>query len=105
MPRINLRNMLSPRSDAFALVTALISEVGAGMFVEDQHRQVLIGEQIAKGEYAEPIMNEEKVIGWVKGHPKASLIAALINGWVSKELEKKKLATEVLVLYQEVNLM
>ena len=34
-----------------------------------------------------------------------TLIASLINGWIQKEPEKKKLGNEVLLLYQEVNLI
>ena len=105
MPRINLKNLLSPRSDAYAVLRSLITELDAPVFVEDHQQQVLLGEPSNLISTEEPIRNEEEIIGWVKGNKKATLIASLINGWVQKELERKKLGTEVLLLYQEVNLI
>jgi adenylate cyclase len=105
MPRINLKNLLSPKSDAYALLNALISELGASIVVEDNDQHVLLGKSPTPSSSEEAIMNEEEIIGWVKGNEKVPLISSLINGWIQKELEKKKLGHEILQLYQEVNLM
>jgi class 3 adenylate cyclase len=103
MPRINLKSLLSPRSEAFALLRSLIRELSAPVYIEDHQHQIIIGETSHLVSVEEPIRNEEEIIGWVKGNEKAYLIGSLINGWVQKELEKKKLGNEVLLLYQEVN--
>ncbi len=103
MPRINLKSLLSPKSEAHALLRSLISELGAPVFVEDHQQKIIVGEATNIFSVEEPIRNEEETIGWVKGNEKAYLIASFINGWVQKELEKKKLGNEVLLLYQEVN--
>ncbi|HMH34271.1 MAG TPA: adenylate/guanylate cyclase domain-containing protein [Puia sp.] len=105
MPRINLKTLLSPKSDAYALASSLIRELDALAFVEDLQHQVLLGTRTSDISFEEAIRNEEDIVGWVKGNERASLIASLINGWIQKELEKKRLANEVLLLYQEVNLM
>jgi adenylate cyclase len=103
MPRINLKSLLSPRSEAFAMLHALIRELNAPVYVEDHQHNIIIGATNHLVSVEEPIRNEEEIIGWVKGNEKAYLIGSLINGWVQKEVEKKKLGNEVLLLYQEVN--
>jgi adenylate cyclase len=105
MPRINLKSLLSPKSDAFILISELTHELHAAVCIEDHNHLVLFGSCSESNGTIEPIRNEEEVIGWVKGDKKVSLIASLINGWITKELEKKRLGNEVLLLYQEVNLM
>jgi adenylate cyclase len=102
MPRINLKSLLSSKTEAYQLLCSLIGELGM-VTVEDLQRQPVLGVVTDNPVVTLPILNEGETIGWVKGNEKAGLIAALINGWVQKELEKKKLGNEVLVLYQEVN--
>jgi class 3 adenylate cyclase len=105
MPRISLKNLLSPKSESYITLISLLKEMNASVSVEDHQEQLIAGQRLSKFLVEEPIRNEEEIIGWVKGDEKVSLVAALINGWVQKELEKKKLGHEVLVLYQEVNLI
>jgi adenylate cyclase len=103
MPRINLKNLLSTRTEAHVLLSALIRQLDAPVFIEDQQQKIILGEKTDQASMGEPIYNEEEIIGWVRGNEKVSLIASLVNEWVRKELEKKKLGNEVLLLYQEVN--
>ena len=52
-----------------------------------------------------PVQLDEEIIGWVKGDEKAEFIASLLSLLAQKEMEKKKLGSEVLALYQEVNMV
>ena len=93
---------MSSKTEAYHLLRSLIDELGPAS-VEDLQGQLVLGEAIGNPAISLPVLNEGDTIGWVKGSEKAGLIATLINGWIQKELEKKKLGNEVLVLYQEVN--
>ncbi|HEY5392648.1 MAG TPA: adenylate/guanylate cyclase domain-containing protein, partial [Hanamia sp.] len=56
-------------------------------------------------EFHFPVLFENETLGWVNGNEKAFLIADILSHLVRKESEKKKLGTEVLNLYQEINLI
>jgi len=43
MSRINLRNLLSPRSDAYASLSLLVKELNASIFVEDAAQKLVFG--------------------------------------------------------------
>ncbi|HLY71113.1 MAG TPA: adenylate/guanylate cyclase domain-containing protein [Puia sp.] len=105
MPRINLKNILSKKSDAAALINSLINEQDAAIFIEDDDRNILFGDGSLNVSNAEPIESDKEIIGWVKGNDKAPWVASLINMLVQNEWEKKKLGKEILTLYQEVNLI
>jgi hypothetical protein len=101
MPRISLKNLLAIKSDLYSL----LKEFSDDVFVEDITQQILLGTSGQETLHSAPIKNEEEIIGWVKGNEKTLFVASLINVWVAKELEKKKLGHEILLLYQDVNLM
>jgi class 3 adenylate cyclase len=105
MAQINLKNILSGKSEAFALVTLLLKELNAAVCIEDNAQKILVGEPDTKSDHAEALKCDEEIIGWVKGDEKVKPIASLINLLIRKETEKKKLGSEVLMLYQEVNLI
>ena len=44
-------------------------------------------------------------LGWVAGHAQAAVVARLLEHLLAKEVERRALATEVLNLYREVNLI
>ena len=60
---------------------------------------------MAADTYQQPIQTDSELMGWVKGDKKTNLVASLINVLAQKDLEKKKLGSEVLMLYQEVNMV
>jgi adenylate cyclase len=105
MPRINLKNILVKNSEANALLNSLIEELKANVSIEDDAQRVLFGKLPDKILHAEPVKFDEEIIGWVKGDEKVSVITLLINLLIQKEIEKKKIGSEVLMLYQEVNLI
>ncbi len=105
MARISLKNILSAKSDSFALVNSFIRSLNASVFIEDASQKILLGEKNVPVSAEEPILLEDEIIGRVKGDDKVSVIASLINFLLQKEAEKKKIAGEVLMLYQEVNMI
>ena len=56
-------------------------------------------------QYQHPVKLNDEILGWVKGDDKAIYIASLLDLLAQKEFEKKNLGSEVLVLYQEVNMV
>jgi adenylate cyclase len=105
MSKISLKNILTKKSDASALIISLINGLRANVFIEDDSQKILFGN------FTETILNKEfivadkEIIGCVKGDDKVALIASLINMLLQNETEKKKLGKEILTLYQEVNLI
>src|SRR5450432_3186991 len=104
MARISLKNILSYKTEAFALIYSLLEELHANVFIEDLSNNFLVGkpEEVI---YQQPVKLDDEIIGWVKGDDKVPLISSLINLLIQKESEKKKIGAEVLMLYQEVNLI
>jgi class 3 adenylate cyclase len=105
MPRISLKSLLSSKGENHALLMEIIRELEATIFIEDSSGQVLIGEPKPAFLQEDSLFNEEEIIGKVKGDQKAGIIGSLINGWIRKESERKRLGNEVLTLYQEVNMV
>src|SRR5580692_10727180 len=105
MSRINLKNILTKKSDASALIISLINELHADVFIEDDSQKILLGNFTDTILNTQSIEAHKEIIGWVKGDDKVALIASLINMLVQNETEKKKLGKEILTLYQEVNLI
>ncbi len=55
--------------------------------------------------HSHPVLLDDEILGWVKGDENAACIASLLSLLAQKDLEKKKLGSEVLALYQEVNMV
>lgn len=104
MARISLNNIIGKNKTTASLLAAIIGQVNADAWIEDEKGRLLYG---TKGEikFEHPIVLEEEVLGWVKGDERSRMIADLLTQFLQKEAEKKKLGSEVLNLYQEINLI
>jgi adenylate cyclase len=105
MARINLKNILSGKSDIYVLISSFIEELKAGVYIEDINQKILFGNPEISTPNSESIKIDNEIVGWVKGDLKSTIVASLINLLLQKESEKKRLGGEVLMLYQEVNLI
>jgi adenylate cyclase len=105
MARINLKNILSEKSESFALISSLLEELKAAVYIEDISQKIILGKPTSNVIIELPVKLEDEIIGWVKGDDKVPVIASLVNLLVQKESEKKKIGSEVLMLYQEVNMI
>lgn len=105
MTKFSLKNIIGKKNDASALVQAFLDQLKADVFIEDENGKVLLGNTREVPGYQCPVTLDDELLGWVKGDEKANIIAHLLTHLSQKESEKKKLGSEVLNLYQEVNLI
>ena len=105
MTKFSLKNILGKKNDISGLLLSVFGEMGADVFIEDENGKALIGNSRAEFSHQDPILVDNETIGWVKGNEKTNLVAALLSHLAQKESEKKKLGSEVLVLYQDVNMI
>jgi adenylate cyclase len=105
MARITLKNILSDKTESYALVSSLLEELKAAVYIEDGSQKIILGKPTANVIMELPVKLEDEIIGWVKGDDKVPFISSLVNLLIQKESEKKKIGSEVLMLYQEVNMI
>ena len=105
MARVSLKNILSKKNDVASLVISLIEQMNARITIEDEKGNYLCGNIEILSQHKYPVTLLEEIIGWVKGDEKAIHIASLLSLLAQKEFERKNLGSEVLVLYQEVNMV
>ena len=105
MARISLKNILSDKTESYALVSSLLEELKAAVYIEDHSGKIILGKPTADVILELPVKLEDENIGWVKGDEKVPFVASLVNLLIQKESEKKKIGSEVLMLYQEVNMI
>ncbi len=105
MARISLKNIVSKKNNTESLVLSLIEQMKAHITITDEKHTHVCGNAQVLTQYEHPVKLHEEIIGWIKGDEKAIHIASLINLLVQKEAERKNLGSEVLILYQEVNMV
>ena len=87
------------------MLLSFIEQEKAVIKIEDEHEAFLYGDINAPVSYSYPVKLEDEILGWVKGDEKSMFVASLLSLLAEKDLEKKKLGSEVLALYQEVNMV
>ena len=105
MARVNLKNIIGKKNEVNAAVLALLSQLNDTTWIEDENGKLLLGNQAGTSVFSFPISLDNEIIGWVKGDENSLMIANLLAYLAQKEAEKKKLGTEVLNLYQELNVI
>ncbi|HWC54210.1 MAG TPA: adenylate/guanylate cyclase domain-containing protein [Chitinophagaceae bacterium] len=105
MPKLSLKNILGKNSESTAIVTSLMEQLQAKIRVEDESGKILLQSNPETDMVQYPIRLDDEILGWVKGDEKGAAIAALLHLLLQKEAERKKLGSEVLNLYQEVNMI
>ena len=105
MAKINLKNIIGKKNEVNAALFALMNPLKEATCIEDENGKLLLGNAGEAPKFSFPVNLENEVIGWVKGDENSVLIANLIAYLAQKEAEKKKLGTEVLTLYQELNVI
>jgi len=105
MAKISLKNIIGKKNDTTTLVESFIARLNANVSIEDEKGKILWGQPQENPSKEEPVMIGDETIGWVKGDENTELVANLLSVLSQKEDDRKKLGSEVLNLYQEVNLI
>jgi transcriptional regulator with GAF, ATPase, and Fis domain len=103
MSLVNLKRLLSKKSNASAIVNAYVWSLGITSCIQDVEGNVLFGE-VEKGAPQAEIRLGDEVLGWVMGMH-AELVADVVAKLASDEAEKKSLGNEILGLYREMNML
>lgn len=104
MARLSLKNIIG-KNAAFALIESFIEQLKANISIEDESGKILSGNEQLAPLHQYPITADNELLGWVKGDENALIVSNLLTVLSQKEGEKKKLGSEVLNLYKEVNLI
>lgn len=105
MIKLSLKSVLNKKSETTSVIVSLIQQLNAGVWIEDENGKVLLGDPGHSYKIERTIIVDNESVGVVKGDDKANIIASILDNAVQKEAEKKKLGSEVLNLYQEINLI
>jgi len=105
MAKLSLKNILSKDIDSINMVSSLAKQLGATISIEDNSGKILFSNGTISSHFQFPVLFENETMGWVKGSEKGDSIAKILSHLLSKESERKNLGSEVLNLYQEINLI
>src|SRR5436190_10522438 len=105
MAKLSLKNIIGKKNANTVLLLSLMEQLKADVFIEDEQEKFLVGNNNALITYSHPILLDEEILGRVKGDDKAECIASLLSLLAQKDVERKKLGSEILALYQEVNMV
>ena len=107
MAPLTLKSILNPRSTNYPAVAALREALGSNTCVQDASGKILLGEPPSDpATPAIPVQLDGLTLGHVTGPAiPASALALLLAQLAAREHESRSLASEVLHLYREVNLI
>ncbi|MDQ6756886.1 MAG: GAF domain-containing protein, partial [Bacteroidota bacterium] len=104
MAKISLKSLIE--KDGFgSILKQLIHQSATSICIKDISGKILFGNEIADNKFNYPVIAGGEEIGRISGDEKSVEFAGLLNYLVQKEVEKKKLGTEVLHLYKEINII
>jgi len=105
MAQPTLKSLLGKRSETTAWLQSSTEMTGKDIVVEDIQHNILFGISSGNEQSSYPVTLDGEISGYVKGKDNAATIASLLSLMLQKEAEKKNLGTEVLNLYQEMNVI
>src|SRR4051794_28070958 len=105
MARLKLSNIISKKNEVAQLLSSLAGYLSTQICIEDEKGKMLLGECNEHPAFEYPLVLDGEIFGKLRSDKNAELITELLNLLLHKEAEKKKLGTEVLNLYQELNLI
>ena len=105
MSKLSLKNIIGKKNGNSSLLFSFIEQMNAAIKIEDEQENFLYGNRVVQVNHSHPVKLDDEILGWVKGDDKTMFVALLLSLLAQKDLEKKKLGSEVLSLYQEVNMV
>ncbi len=100
----NLKSLLGKRSEATAWLKQWVI-ANNEISIEDAQHNLLFGEILNGAPPSYPLVVDQEVAGYIKGNGNTGLLMPIVTLLLKKESERKKLGTEVLHLYQELNVI
>jgi adenylate cyclase len=105
MSRISLKNIIR-KDGTDNLLESIMDLNNAGGWIEDEKGNCLLGKIVTeKQNHSLPIKFDEEIVGYINGKVNIDIAVSLFELLYNKEIEKKKLGSEVLHYYQELNLI
>jgi adenylate cyclase len=105
MAQLTLKSLLGKRSETTAWLHTCSDAIKENMFITDEKNNHLFGASATDQEHGYSVILDGEVLGYVRGNANAFSIAGVLSLLAQKEAEKKKLGSEVLNLYQELNVI
>ena len=105
MSQPTLKSLLSKRSEIRAWLESWLDNTNAAIIVTDDQNNDLFGAATNGEQQATTVTLNDEIVGYVKGNNSTALVAGLLSIMLNKEVEKKKLGSEVLNIYQELNVI
>ncbi len=106
MAHVSLKRLIRRKKEAASIVENFINTAAGPVAIKDSQGNLLLGHDVETGSDRYPVTLADETIGWVVGESGlAQALASLLSYLVSKEIEKKTLANEVLDRYREINLL
>lgn len=105
MAKLSLKNILSKDIDSINMVSSLAEQLDATISIQDNNGKILFSNGVISHDFQFPVLFENERMGWVKGSEKGDSVAKILSHLLNKESERKNLGSEVLNLYQEINLI
>lgn len=105
MAKLNLKNILSKDNDNRNIVNSFAQQLNTDFSIEDANGKILFSNTENISQFQFPVIYDNENMGFVKGNEGSAFIAELLTHLLNKESERKKLGSEVLNLYQEINLI
>lgn len=105
MAKLSLKNILIKDNENYNLVNSLIRQLNALVTIEDINGKIILSNTEETSAFESSVLFGNETMGVVKGNESSPFIAEILTHLLRKESERKKLGTEVLNLYQEINLI
>lgn len=105
MAIVSLKSLIGKKNETSASLLSLIVKMEASVWIEDNAGNVLLGQALSNAEHCIDIKTDDELIGYVKGNGATETVASILLLLLQKEIERKRLGTEVLNLYKEINII
>jgi class 3 adenylate cyclase len=104
MNQISLKRLIKKKEVA-SIINDISNVMKMPLCIRDAEGIVLIGNNCTDSLNKYPVQLTDEIIGWVTGFENASLVASILTYLANQELVKKKLTSETLDRYKEINLL
>jgi class 3 adenylate cyclase len=104
MAKLSLKNIFA-KKDNLSVIVDLCEQLNTNISVFDPSGKPIFSYGKQNKDFETDVIFDEENVGLVQGDGHAAFIAELIIHFLEKEKERKKLGSEVLNLYQEINLI